>query len=98
MNESVTVYLNSSHEIGSMTINAGYQKNEDVFYKNSRPKDITVIFDDGTSENFVLEDIFGAQEIYFSYPRNTASVTIVINSVYAGNKYQDTAISEIYIY
>ena len=96
--EAITVIFNSHQQVNAMVINAGYQKNEDIYYKNSRPKDITVQFSDGTSENFVLEDILGAQDVIFSYPRETYNLTIIINSVYAGNKYQDTAISEIYIY
>lgn len=94
--EELTVAFGKNYTISGMTIYAGYQKNEDIYYKNSRPKDITVMFGDFSVESFTLQDYLGVQHIEFSSPKDTSSVTIIIDSVYPGNKYEDTVISDIY--
>lgn len=94
VNESITLRLPSGTLVSSMTINAGYQKSASLYAKNCRPQEITVIFSDGSSRSFVLKDVNAAQTLSLGQVV-TDSVTVRIDSVYSGTKYQDTCISEI---
>lgn len=96
MGESITLTFDQVYRVSGLDIRAGYQKSTDLYYKNSRPKTITVEFSDGTSEQCDLRDVNDKQTIFFSKPVATDRLTIRIDSVYAGNKYTDTAISEVF--
>ncbi len=67
--EWVKLELDSPCAISSMEIYAGYHKSNQLYYENSRPKEILVVFEepDGntTSETIVLEDKFEMQVCSF---------------------------------
>lgn len=74
-----------------------------IYYANSRPKNITVTFSDGTSVNKTLSDVFDKsnyiyQEVDFGGIKTTDYIKITINSIYPGNKWDDCCISEITVY
>ena len=74
-----------------------------LYYRNNRPKDITISFSDGTSIETTLQDIFDQdnyhyQRIDFDSVKFTAYIKITVNSVYPGDKWNDTCISEIQVY
>ncbi len=92
--ESITLRLSSETLLTSITLHAGYQKSASLYAKNCRPKGITVLFSDGSSRSFDLQDVNAAQTLSLGQVV-TDSVTVRIDSVYAGTKYQDTCISEI---
>ena len=96
--QSVTLSLDGVYRVSGFTINAGYQKSSDLYYKNSRPATVLVSFSDGSSVRIDLEDHFGQQSFTFDSHVETGSVTFTIESVYAGSKYQDTVISEISLF
>lgn len=96
--ESLTFYFDKEYMVNGININAGYQKNADVYAKNSRPAEIKVSFSNGASQNYVLQDVNGIQEIILEEPVYTEYITFTIESVYEGNRYEDTVISEISIY
>lgn len=93
--ENVTLYFDDDYIIKSMVINAGYQKSEKLYYKNSRPCAMKVYYSDGYSENIELSDINGTQEIELNYRRKTSFIKLEIESVYAGSVFEDTVISEV---
>ena len=93
--ESVTVYFDDYYVIHNLIINAGYQKSEELYYKNSRPHILKVYYSDGGTELIELADFYGTQNIALSYGAATDSIELEIESVYEGNKYQDTVISEV---
>lgn len=96
--ENITFYFDDEYMISGLRINAGYQKSTSLYEKNSRPADILLSFSDGNSQKYVLQDINGMQEIVFEIPVVTDYINIIIESVYPGSKYEDTAISELSIY
>ncbi len=96
--ESISFSFNGDYYIHSMAIEAGYHKSSDLYYKNSRPSQIRVTFSDGSSEVFPLNDEMNRQLVFFSSGTLTSSITVTIESVYSGNKYQDVAISGIQFY
>lgn len=93
--ETVTLNLNTKCKLSGLNINAGYQKNEGNYYKNSRPKELEISFSDGTYTKVTLEDACGLQKITLDTPVETEWIKIKINSVYEGTDYDDTCISEI---
>lgn len=90
-----------SWQIFGIAIWAGYHKSSDVFYKNNRPRNITLeVYCDGEFETFDinLSDSESCQYILFDYPielRSEAEIWLTINSVYSGDKYTDTCITDI---
>lgn len=98
INESITLTLCQESTVKGFFINAGYHKSDSLYEKNSRPQQIRVIFSDGTEETFSLNDIKEQQQCTFSVPRKTSSISIMIEAVYPGSKYEDTVISEIVLY
>lgn len=93
--ESITFDFEDNYCVSGMIINAGYQKTKDLYYKNSRPKKIKIVISDGSYSEVELKDIYGKQKIKFDKPVVTNQIVITIEDIYEGNKYQDTAISEI---
>jgi len=96
--ETVVLEFDDTYQINGLLIYAGYQKNEDLYSKNSRPKDILLQFSDGTSFTYTLADVYGEQDLLFESSVNSDYVSITIQSVYPGSKYTDTVISEVYLY
>lgn len=96
--ETIVFLFDGDYSVNGISINAGYQKSSDLYYKNSRPEKITVTASDGMSEEIILQDVMDVQKIQLSTPLETDSITVTINSVYPGSKYEDTAISEMGFY
>ncbi len=93
--ESITVYFDRMYLVSGIEIYAGYQRNNDLYNKNSRPKEVYVEFSDGSGESYILKDMNDVQNMKFANSVITDSITLRIDSVYPGNKYEDTVITEI---
>lgn len=93
--ETITIYFDGMYLVSGIEIYAGYQKSDDLYNKNSRPKEMYVEFSDGSGESCTLNDVNNVQNIQFVNPVITESITLRIDSVYPGNKYEDTVITEI---
>lgn len=96
--ETITFNLKKSCVVKGFRINAGYQKTEELYYKNSRPKTIDIHFSTGKTFQFDLDDYYGTQNFKFDSPIMAKSITITIVSVYEGNLYEDTVFSELQWY
>lgn len=96
--EYVTFYFDDTYMVSGIEIYAGYHKRNDLYYKNSRPKDVYIEFADGSGESFTLDDVMSAQYIEFSNPVATESIRLRIDSVYKGNAFEDTVITELSFY
>ena len=90
-----------SWQLTGVVIWAGYHKSSDVFYKNNRPHMVTLeVESDGAFQSFdvSLMDSQSCQYILFDRPLSLSSdarIWLTINSVYSGNKYTDTCISDM---
>lgn len=93
--EGVIFVFDGSYSFSGVKINAGYQKTKELYYKNSRPQKVKITFSDNSSITVKLKDHFGAQKIDFKNRVVADRVTVTIESVYKGNKYEDTVISEL---
>lgn len=93
--ESITFTFGDLYAVSDIKIWNGYQKSEDLYYKNARPAELELEFSDGSTERISLQDTSsGFQE--FALERHVTSyVKVKIISTYEGSKYEDTVISEI---
>ncbi|MBR1759267.1 MAG: zinc ribbon domain-containing protein [Lachnospiraceae bacterium] len=96
--EWVRLEFDDVYTVSGFKIYAGYQKSDKTYYNNSRPARLRVSFSDGSSVDVTLEDYFGEQDVKFGFEVETSSITFKILSVYPGEKYEDTCISEISLY
>ena len=93
--ESITFTFGDLYVVSDIKIWNGYQKSEDLYYKNARTSELELEFSDGSTERISLQDMAsGFQE--FALERHVTSyVKVKIVSTYDGSKYGDTVISEI---
>jgi len=94
--------------VSGIRIMNGYNKfsdnlNDWLYYPNNRPSDIEIIFSDGSSIPFLLDDVFNSrnhifQDLRFGEVIKTSTIRIFIHEVYHGSRWDDTCISEIKVY
>ncbi|HEL2737560.1 TPA: DUF805 domain-containing protein [Streptococcus suis] len=95
IHESVTLTLDGVYRISQLSLFTGYQLSEDIFHKNSRPAKLQLTFSDNSSQEIDVNDQMREQLIELPQSVETSSVTVTIIKTFAGNKDEDTAISEI---
>jgi hypothetical protein len=93
----VVVEFDGLRLVRSITIRNGYQKNSDIFSKNARVRRLQLIFSQGDRKVVSLEDRRGVQTITLDRPVKAYWVQFVIEEVYPGRRYSDTAISKLLI-
>lgn len=81
--------------LDSICIHAGNHSDKSYYINNARPKTIVLTFSDGTTQSHTLEDSMSEQMIPLERPVETSSLRLTIESVYPGDKWEDTVISEI---
>lgn len=86
--------LGQDYIIG-IRVMSGYAKNETVYKSNARPKELEIWLGDGQEGVFVLQDSSQWQTFMFDRPINAPILSLYINSVYAGSRYNDCCITEI---
>lgn len=96
--ECVFIKFDTNCLVSGIRLNAGYQKSESLYYKNSRPSEIGLEFSDGSYYTYELNDVYGKQTIQLPDSVVTKSLRIVIEDIYEGEKYSDTVVSEMEIY
>lgn len=94
----IEIQFDDVYLISEISIWNGLCKNEDLFYKNSRLSKISLTFSNGEESIFELTDGWENRHNLIKFPSiETTYIKITIDDVFAGNKYQDTCISEIYV-
>lgn len=97
--ENIKYTANTEQCVSGIRILNGYSKSKDIYVKNSRIKELEIVFDDGSSEIMVLDDEYGVyQSMKFDSQVMTTSVELYIISVYPGTNYEDTCVSEVEFY
>jgi hypothetical protein len=80
--------------VDKIEIANGYQKDSRRFKGNPRARTVRIDYSDGTSELVNLYDATGYQYITTA-GRATTSIKVTIESVYAGDEWEDTSFSEV---
>lgn len=97
-NEGIDIVFDDVYDIKGFNIWTGYQKSEDLFYKNTRPVGFMVRSSDGYSYYHEVKDIMGMQRVEFKKPVKARSIMITLMEFRPGSKFEDTCISEISFY
>jgi len=94
--------------VSGIRILSGYTKFNDnlgiwLYHANNRPKDIRIQFSDGTIINLVLEDLFDPanpafHDIQLESVKVTTSIRVFVDSVYSGDRWDDTCITLFEVY
>ena len=96
--ESITLYFDSVHTVKQLKIVNGLINSYDGYYKNNRVASIKISFSDGSSQIAHLsDDNTGYQTIDLGRSVDTDYITLTIDSVYSGYKYDDTCIAEVVV-
>jgi hypothetical protein len=93
--EFLVLEFNAPQSISGLTIRNGYHKSNDLYSKNSRVKEIHLIFSTGDELDTTLRDTPSEQHVALNRPVQAKWVQLIIRSVYPGWKYTDTAINEL---
>lgn len=97
--EWIQYTFDEAYIINGIEIYGGYGKGETQYYKNNRPKDVKLYFSDGTVIEYTMDDTYGIMDnIIFGEGIVSEYIKIELVSVYQGNTYEDTCISEIILY
>jgi hypothetical protein len=92
--EWVEMTFERSTTLTALEIANGYQKDRRRFDGNPRVDELRLEFSDGTTQNVRLYDDMGWQYIT-PEPMHTESLRLIIVSVYPGDTWDDTSLSEI---
>ena len=96
--EWIALKLDTEYTISGFKIMAGYWKSEELYTKNSRPKELIISFPDGTEYEAQLEDVMQYQIFTFDYTQEASEIKFTIKDVYPGDKYEDTVITYIELF
>jgi uncharacterized caspase-like protein len=97
LGEWISVEFDAQRLVKSVTLQNGYQKNSDIFYKNSRVKRLRLVFSQGETKSFTLRDELGPQTLSIDPPLKAYWIQLIIDEVFPGSKYTDTAISKLFV-
>ena len=95
--EWITVEFETPRRVRSFVVQNGYQKSDDIFRKNNRVRQLRVLFSGGETHTFILEDKISSQLLALRRPTQAYWLKFVIDDVWEGNKYTDTAITKLLV-
>lgn len=95
--EWITIEFETLRRVKSIHLQNGYQKSNDIFQKNNRVRQLRVLFSGGESQIFILEDRPSVQLLTLQRPVEAYWLKLIIDDVWAGNKYTDTAITKLLV-
>ena len=95
--EWITVEFDAMRVVKSINVQNGYQKNNDIFQKNNRVRQLRAVFSQGETQTFILRDRLGSELLTLPKPVRAYWVKFIIDDVWAGNKYTDTAITKLLV-
>ncbi|MBS7365830.1 MAG: discoidin domain-containing protein, partial [Oscillospiraceae bacterium] len=96
--EYLTLFFDGDTSIKYVSILPGYAKSTSAYYRNNRPKDILIEFSDGRSCTYTLPDGMSYATLALNDTVTTSYIRITILSVYKGETWDDTAITEVIAY
>lgn len=98
ISEWIQINASQPQYVKGIYILNGYHKSEQIWYNNNRVKSCTLSFSDGRSIIVTLGDTMDLIKIDLDIPVNTTFIRLTINSVYAGARWDDTAITYLSAY
>lgn len=95
--EWITIEFDAMRTVKSINVQNGYQKSNDIFQKNNRVRQLRAVFSQGETQVFILRDKLGSELLTLPKPVKAYWVKFIIDDVWAGNKYSDTAITKLLV-
>lgn len=97
--ESITLCFSSERKVHGIKISNGYSKSGEDYSQNSRVKNITVKFPDGSICTAELKDgVMSMQAVDFGQEISCRTLTVYIDSVYESESQQPVYVSEIEVF
>lgn len=93
--ESLTFEFDEPVNITAIQIWNGYQRSDEHFAANARVRDFGFGLQGGEATTYTLRDTKAGQKIELTAPLKGKSFTLSIQSIYAGSRYKDLAISDM---
>ncbi len=85
--------------VHGVEIVGGYPKTSDIYYKNNRPREVTIQLSDGYETTVTLDDLYREyQRFDFGDYHQTTFIRVTIRSIYEGSTWDDTSICEMRAY
>jgi hypothetical protein len=95
--EWITVEFEGMRTVRSIVVRNGYQKSNDVFGKNNRVRHLRLVSSQGETQTLTLQDRSGSETLLLPKPIKAYWVKFVIDDVWAGDKYTDTALTKLVV-
>lgn len=97
ISEWVLLEFSGPRMVQGVVVAPGYQKNAEVFGWNSRVSKFRLLFSEGDVLKYDLQDRQGLQSKVFDHPIKADWVQLVIEDVFPGSRFTDTAISKLFV-
>src|SRR5262245_52287648 len=95
--EWVTIDFPELRQVRAIIVRNGYQKNADIFRKNGRVRRLRLVFSQGENQVITLQDGLDLQTVQIQRPSRCYWVQFVIEDVYPGSTYTDTALTKLFV-
>ena len=95
--EWIAIEFDGLRTVRSIVVRNGYQKSNDIFHKNNRVRQLRAVFSQGETQTLIVPDRFGSELLTLPKPVRAYWVKFIIDDVWAGNKYTDTAITKLLV-
>jgi hypothetical protein len=95
--EWIAIEFDGMRTVRSIVVRNGYQKSTDIFHKNNRVRQLRAVFSQGETQTLIVPDRFGSELLTLPKPIRAYWVKFIIDDVWAGNKYTDTAITKLLV-
>ena len=95
--EWVTIDFPELRQVRAIIVRNGYQKNADIFRKNGRVRRLRLVFSQGETHVVTLQDGMDLQTLQLERPVRAYWVQFVIEDVYPGSTYTDTALTKLFV-
>ncbi len=97
INESVSFSFDQIYEVKYIAFKLGNWKTDRYYIGNGKPKTMTLIFGDYTGQ-VTFTGKHDVEWVEVNKPVNADSMKLIIDDVYPGTNWEDTAITEITVY
>src|SRR5262249_3715590 len=95
--EWITIAFKQRRLVKAVIIRNGYQKNQDIFSKNGRVRQFRLVFSQGEMRTLAIEDAMELQTIPLEPAVPAYWVQFIIDEIYPGSAYEDTAITKLWV-
>ncbi len=94
LNGKISYVFSTPVKASGFGIVGGFARDEAIFKQNNRVHGMQMYFDDVKGNLVTLEDKYGMQFVDFGGEKTFKKITLEVQEVYSGSKYDDTCISE----